>query len=49
VIAGELVIFAVARYTSVTFLWFNVIGCLVVIGVALLFPRKNIMAADARG
>ncbi|HEV8146947.1 MAG TPA: sodium:solute symporter [Bryobacteraceae bacterium] len=48
VIAGELVIFAVARYTSVTFLWFNVIGCLVVIGVALLFPRRNHLAANER-
>jgi Na+/proline symporter len=48
VIVGELAIFAVARYTSVTFLWFNVIGCLVVIGVALMFPRRNNLAANER-
>jgi len=48
VIAGELVIFAVARYTSITFLWFNVIGCLVVIAVALMFPKKTNLAANER-
>jgi SSS family transporter len=35
VIAGELVIFAFAKFTSVAFLWYNVIGCVVVIAVAL--------------
>jgi Na+/proline symporter len=36
VIAGELAIFATARFTSIKFLWYNVIGSLVVIGVALV-------------
>jgi Na+/proline symporter len=35
VIAGELAIFATARFTSIKFLWYNVIGSLVVIAVAL--------------
>jgi Na+/proline symporter len=36
VLAGESAIFAAAKLTSITFLWYNVIGCLVVIAVALL-------------
>ena len=39
VIAGELAIFATARFTSIKFLWYNVIGSLVVIAVALLLSR----------
>ncbi len=35
VLAGEAAIFAAAKFTSITFLWYNVIGCLVVIAVAL--------------
>ncbi len=33
VIAGEAAIFAAAKFTDVAFLWYNVIGCLVVVGV----------------
>ncbi len=39
VIAGELAIFATARFTSIKFLWYNVIGSLVVIGVGLALSR----------
>jgi Na+/proline symporter len=39
VIAGELAIFATARFTSIKFLWYNVIGSLVVIGVGLLLSK----------
>ena len=39
VIAGELAIFATARFTSIKFLWYNVIGSLIVIAVALLITR----------
>jgi Na+/proline symporter len=39
VIAGECAIFAVARFTSISFLWYNVVGCLVVVGVALGISR----------
>ncbi len=41
VIAGELAIFATARFTSIKFLWYNVIGALVVIGVGLALSRVN--------
>jgi Na+/proline symporter len=44
VIAGELAIFAAARFTSISFLWYNVIGCAVVVAVGLavsvLAPRR---------
>jgi Na+/proline symporter len=33
VIAGEAAIFAAAKFTSIAFLWYNVIGCLVVVAV----------------
>ncbi len=33
VVAGQLAIFAVARFTSVAYLWYNVVGALVVIAV----------------
>ena len=36
VICGELAIFAAARYTNIAFLWWNVIGCVVVIVSALV-------------
>ena len=35
VIAGELIIFGIAAFTKISFLWYNVIGCLVVIAVGL--------------
>jgi Na+/proline symporter len=35
VIVGELAIFAAAAFTRISFLWYNVIGCLVVIVVGL--------------
>jgi uncharacterized sodium:solute symporter family permease YidK len=35
VLSGEAAIFAAALFTSVSFLWYNVIGCLVVVAVGL--------------
>jgi Na+/proline symporter len=35
VIVGELTIFSAAAFTRISFLWYNVIGCLVVIGVGV--------------
>ncbi|MBV9760811.1 MAG: sodium:solute symporter [Acidobacteriaceae bacterium] len=35
VVAGEAAIFAVAAFTKISFLWYNVIGCLVVLAVGL--------------
>jgi len=40
VLAGEAAIFAAARFTNIAFLWYNVLGCLVVIAVALVVPAK---------
>jgi len=34
-LAGEAAIFAAARFTDIAFLWYNVIGCVVVLGVGL--------------
>jgi Na+/proline symporter len=39
VLAGEAAIFAVARFTGISFLWYNVIGCAVVVIVALAVSR----------
>lgn len=36
VVAGEAAIFAVAALTRISFLWYNVIGCVVVLAVGLL-------------
>jgi Na+/proline symporter len=43
VICGELAIFAAAAFTKISFLWYNVIGCLVVIavGVAVSMMEKT--------
>jgi Na+/proline symporter len=41
VIAGEAVIFTVAKYTSIAYLWYNVIGCVVVIVVGMALPSEN--------
>jgi len=41
VIAGELAIFTTARFTSIKFLWYNVIGSLVVIAVGLAISRAE--------
>lgn len=40
VLAGEAAIFAAAKFTHIAFLWYNVIGCLVVIAVGLMVPAK---------
>jgi SSS family transporter len=50
VLAGEAAIFACALLTGISFLWYNVIGCLVVVGTALAVSavtggRRNTGAA----
>lgn len=35
VLAGEAAIFAAARYTPISFLWYNVIGCVIVVAVGV--------------
>lgn len=41
VLAGEGVIFACAYFTKIAFLWYNVIGCVVVVGTGLLLTALN--------
>jgi Na+/proline symporter len=41
VIAGEAAIFSVARFTNLSFLWYNVVGCIVVVAVALAISRTT--------
>jgi SSS family transporter len=41
VLAGEAAIFAAAKFTNIAFLWYNVIGCLVVIAVALAISARK--------
>jgi len=43
-IAGEAAIFAAFSFTGISFLWYNVIGSVVVVLVALLFPRPTLPA-----
>jgi len=42
VLAGEAVIFALYFFTRIAFLWYNVIGCLVVVGTGALISRLKI-------
>jgi Na+/proline symporter len=44
VVAGEAAIFSVARFTDVSFLWYNVVGCVVVVAVALALSRTQYAA-----
>jgi Na+/proline symporter len=46
VLTGEAVVFAVYRFTDIAFLWYNVIGCMVVIVSALLFSVRRAAAAS---
>lgn len=41
VLAGEAAIFSVARFTDVSFLWYNVVGCVVVVAVALAISKTR--------
>lgn len=48
VLAGETAIFAAALFTQISFLWYNVIGCLVVVAVGIvlsvLLPKQECRA-----
>ena len=46
VIAGEIAIFAVARFTDVSFLWYNVVGCVVVVLVGLAVSKMQPRAPE---
>ncbi|HML18763.1 MAG TPA: sodium:solute symporter [Bryobacteraceae bacterium] len=45
VLAGEAAIFCTAMFTSIAFLWYNVVGCAVVIAVALTISYAKPRAA----
>ncbi|MBI4874174.1 MAG: sodium:solute symporter [Acidobacteria bacterium] len=52
VLAGEAVIFALYFFTRIAFLWYNVIGCGVVIGMGVLISRLEpapVLAEPAAG
>jgi uncharacterized membrane protein len=36
-VVAEVAVIACFKLTSISFLWYNVIGCLIVVGLALLF------------
>jgi len=42
VLAGEAAIFACAGFTEVSFLWYNVVGSVVVVGTGLLIERLRL-------
>jgi SSS family solute:Na+ symporter len=45
VILGEIVVFSLFLFTEISFLWYNVFGCLVVVAAAMLlnpFTRKTV-------
>ncbi len=41
VLAGEAAIFACWTFTGISFLWYNVVGCLVVVATGWLWPRNR--------
>ena len=48
IIAAEAAIFAAYFFTGISFLWYNVIGCVIVVSVGLLFGRNLSSPDDAR-
>ena len=40
-LAGEAAIFAAYLFTGISFLWYNVIGCVMVVGTGILFGRRQ--------
>jgi Na+/proline symporter len=48
VLAGEAAIFAADLFTKISFLWYNVVGCLVVIATAVVVSRLWDQEANRR-
>src|SRR5579884_4240522 len=48
VLAGEAAIFAANRFTGISFLWYNVIGCGVVVGVGVAVSGRAVMGVGTR-
>ncbi len=49
VIAGQATTFAVARFTPIAYLWYNMIGCLVVLAVAWAISAATPRSANPAG
>jgi Na+/proline symporter len=49
VLAGEAAIFAAYFFTKISFLWYNVVGCLVVICAGVVFSRMFDRSAEPTG
>ena len=49
VLAGQAVVFAVARFSSIAYLWYNMIGCVVVVGVAWAISAAAPRSANPAG
>ncbi|MGH9624902.1 MAG: sodium:solute symporter, partial [Bryobacteraceae bacterium] len=47
VLVGEAGVLVVAASTQVSFLWYNVVGCLLVVGVGLALSRVRPSGKDA--
>jgi len=45
VLAGEAVVFAFAAFTGISYLWYNIIGCLVTLAVALSITRLGALGS----
>jgi hypothetical protein len=48
VLAGEAAIFCAARFTAISFLWYNVIGCVVVVATGLILSGLTPKAEVAK-
>jgi Na+/proline symporter len=48
VLAGEIAIFSCFLFTKISFLWYNVIGCLVVVAVGVVLSWRNPAAGNIR-
>jgi hypothetical protein len=46
ILTGEAAIFGAARFTAISFLWYNVIGCVVVVATALVLTGSGVNAAQ---
>jgi hypothetical protein len=45
VLAGEAAIFAAHFLTGISFLWYNAIGCLVVVATGVIISRRQVLPA----
>jgi Na+/proline symporter len=48
VLCGEAVIFLCWHFTSIAFLWYNVIGCVVVVACGVAFSGRQVLTSSAQ-